>query len=243
MKRFVPRVAVAALVLNAAACISVTTPRFLMPAPQREWDPALERARALAADGKAPQADSVLAHYAASYPGTPGAVESHYWRSLIQVQAGAAPGPGTTAMLAMYLNERGVEHRMEAEAMFRASARVDSLTKAAATLASRVQVSSGDVLSANSRAADAKADVKAATADTKDQDAEIRRLRDELAKSKDELERIKKRLVEPPKEAAEIVIRAPTRLEHLIAREYRSLSTRRINSVVEGKMLSFSPTD
>jgi hypothetical protein len=197
VNRFTLRFALAALLLNSGACISVTTPRFMMPAPQREWGPTLERARSLAAQGKVLQADSLLAGYASTYPGTPGAVESYYWRSLMLVQSGAAPTPGPAMMLGMYLSAPGGEHRLEAEALYRSASRVDSLTRAAAALANRVQISNGDVVSATSRANDSKAD--AVKAETKEQDAEIRRLRDELAKSKDELERIKKRLAEPPK--------------------------------------------
>jgi hypothetical protein len=202
------RLASIALMLGASGCISLTTPRFMLPAPERDWPTALERARSLASRGNVVAADSVLAAHASRYPGTPGATESYYWRSLFLVQSGAAPSPGPAMLLGLYLRERDVDHRIEAEALMRAGRRVDSLTKAAATLASKVQESTGEVVAAANKAADAKADakadVKAATAETKDQDAEIKRLRTELAASKDELERIKKRLAEPPKKPPRI---------------------------------------
>ncbi|MEO5569015.1 MAG: hypothetical protein ABIR92_11015 [Gemmatimonadaceae bacterium] len=185
----------AALLLNSAACISVTTPGFLMPAPERDWKSTLQQARAQAARGRAAQADSLLARYASAYPDTPGATESLYWRSLFQIQSGSALG-SPTSMLDTYLGQPLGEHRVEAEALFRTTSRIDSLNRAANTLANKVQVSTGEVASAANRAADAKADAKA---ETKDQDSEIKKLRAELAASKEELERIKKRLAEPPK--------------------------------------------
>ncbi|HET9424300.1 MAG TPA: hypothetical protein VFO55_02930 [Gemmatimonadaceae bacterium] len=199
MSRLATALAIAAFALNAGACISVTTPRFMLPAPERDWPTTLDRARALAAQGNVLAADSLLAQHASKYPRTPGAVESYYWRSLMLVQSGAAPTPGPAMMLGLYLGERDIEHRIEAQALLRAAMRVDSLTLAATSLANKVNVSHGEVATANTRTAEAKSDVKAVTAETKDQDAEIRKLRAELAASKEELERIKKRLAEPPK--------------------------------------------
>jgi hypothetical protein len=204
VNRFQVRIAAAAFVLSATGCVTVTTPRFMRPAPEREWSSTLDRARMLAAEGRVTTADSLLSLHASRYPGTPGAVESYYWRSLMLVQAGAAPTPGPSMLLGLYLREPDVEHRIEAEALMKAAMKVDSLSRAASTLVTRVQESSGEVVSAANKAADAKADAKAATAETKDQDAEIRRLRAELASSKEELERIKKRLAEPPKKPPRI---------------------------------------
>lgn len=195
MNRLALRVAFAALLLNGAACVSVTTPGFLMPAPERDWKSTLQQARAQAAEGRAAHADSLLARYASAYPDTPGANETLYWRSLFQIQSGSASGR-VTSMLDAYLGQPLGDHRVEAEALFRTTSRIDSLSQAANTLANKVQLSNGEVASAANRAADAKADAKA---ETKDQDAEIKKLRADLAASKEELERIKKRLAEPPK--------------------------------------------
>ena len=185
--------------LSGAACVSVSTPRFLLTAPRREWKPTLERAQSLAASGRAHEADSLLANYASRYPGTPGAREALYWRSLIQLQSGIVSENGPAMLLGQYVNERDAEHAIEAATLRRVATRVDSLSKAADGLNSKVQVSNGEVVAANGRAADAKSDAKAAVADNKDQDAEIKRLRGELASAKEELERIKKKLAEPPK--------------------------------------------
>ena len=199
MSRLVARFVIAAVLLNSAACISVTTPRFMMSAPQREWKPTLEKAQTLAAAGEAFAADSILAAYAAAYPRTAGAREALYWRSLIQLQSGLVSENGPAMLLSQYVSAPDVEHRIEASTLRRVATRVDSLSRAASALTNKVQLSNGEVASANTRAADAKADAKAATADVKDQDAELRRLRGELAAAKEELERIKKRLAEPPK--------------------------------------------
>ena len=99
------RLASLALMLGASGCISVTTPRFMLPAPEREWPKALDRARSLASQGNVVAADSVLAAHASRYPGTPGATESYYWRSLFLVQSGAAPSPGPSMLLDLYLRE------------------------------------------------------------------------------------------------------------------------------------------
>lgn len=199
MSRLFARIVTIAVILSGTACISMRTPQFMLPAPERDWAPTLEKAQSLAASGRASEADSALASYAASYPDTPGAREALYWRSLIQLQSGIVSENGPAMMLDRYIAQRDAEHPIEAATLRRVATRVDSLARAASSLSSRVQVSNGEVVAANSRAADAKSDAKAAVADNKDQDAEIKRLRSELAAAKEELERIKKRLAEPPK--------------------------------------------
>ena len=184
--------------VSTGACGSMT-PRFMMPRPERDWKTTLEQAQALAAAGQAIQADSLLATYVAAYPVSTGAREALYWRSLIQLQSGIVSENGPAMMLGSYLGYSATEHPIEAATLRRVALRVDSLSKAANALSSKMQVSNGEVVAANSRAADAKSDVKAVVADNKDQDAEIKRLRGELAAAKEELERIKKRLAEPKK--------------------------------------------
>ena len=199
MNRSVARIVTLAILLNGAACVSLSTPHFMLPAPQREWKLSLEQAQSLAASGQPVAADSILADYARNYPGTPGARESLYWRSLIQLQSGFVSENGPAMMLGDYVNRPGAEHAIEAATLRRVATRVDSLSKVSSALTTRVMTSNGEVVAANSRAADAKSDAKAAVADNKDQDAEIKRLKGELAAAKEELERIKKRLAEPPK--------------------------------------------
>jgi TolA-binding protein len=181
------------------ACVTVSAPSFMRPAPERQWSPTLERAQMIASSGDVAQADSLLAQFASTYPGTPQARESYYWRAVLQLQSpNPTMGIGSTAgLLATYSADENADHLVEARIIREALLRVDSLSRASSAMTSKVQVSNGEVANATARAADAKADAKAASADTKDQDAEIRRLRDELAKSKEELDRIKKRLAEP----------------------------------------------
>jgi hypothetical protein len=199
VNRLVVRIVIALALCTSAACISVSTPRFMLPAQQRDWKQTLEQAQKLAANGQAYEADSLLARYAAAYPRTPGARESLYWRSLIQLQSGLVSENGPAMLLGEYVSTPDADHPVEAATLRRVATRVDSLARAAGALTSKIQVSNGEVASANTRAADAKADAKAAVADNKDQDAEIKRLKGELAAAKEELERIKKRLAEPPK--------------------------------------------
>ena len=193
------RIVMSAMLLGGSGCVSLSTPHFMLPAPERDWKPTLERAQSLAATGQPFAADSILASYASSFPGTTGAREALYWRSLIQLQSGMVSENGPALMLGDYIGLREVEHPIEAATLRRIALRVDSVSRVANSLSTKVVVSNGEVVSANNRASDAKADAKAAVADNKDQDAELRRLRGELAAAKDELERIKKRLAEPPK--------------------------------------------
>jgi hypothetical protein len=188
----VARIVIMLTLLSSGGCVAVSTPRFLMPAPQRDWKPTLEQAQSYAAAGRAVEADSILASYVSSYPDTPGAREALYWRSLIQLQSGLVSENGPAMMLGQYVANPDAEHAIEAATLRRVATRVDSLARAANTLSSKVQVSNGEVVSA-------KSDAKAAVADNKDQDAEIKRLRGELSAAKEELDRIKKRLAEPPK--------------------------------------------
>jgi hypothetical protein len=187
------RIVIMMALLSGVGCGSLSTPRFMMPTPQREWESTLQTAQELAASGRVIEADSVLNRFAVDFPGTPGARESLYWRSLVQLQSGFANVNGPSLMLAQYLGERDADHPIEAAALHRVALRVDSLSRTATALTSKVQVSSGEVVAA-------KSDTKAVVADNKDQDAEIKRLKGELASAREELERIKKKLAEPPKQ-------------------------------------------
>ena len=190
---------VAAILL--AGCVSVRTPTFLLEPSDREWDRTLSRAQSLAANGRAGTADSLLAMYAATYPTAKQAREAAYWRALLDLRTGNNDRVSDAVPLLQNYVSAGqtTEHWMEADALLRAAARVDTLNRVAATYVSKGEVSMDAATAANAKVADAKAEAKAATADSKSQDDEIKRLRDELAKSKEELDRIKKRLAEPPK--------------------------------------------
>jgi hypothetical protein len=193
-------IAPAALLLGG--CITVHTPSFMLAPADRQWEPTLARARALADNGRIAGADSLLAHYSATYPTSKEAREADYWRALLDLRS--APDNSRIAdalpLLQHYVSGGPTtEHWMEADALLRAASRVDTLNRVSATYTSKGDVTIDAAAAANARAADVKADLKAVSADNKSQDEEIKRLRDELAKSKDELDRIKKRLAEPPK--------------------------------------------
>ena len=188
--------------VSLGACAALSPSRSLRMEATQEWAQTLARARGLAIDGRAGQADSLLARYATQYPSAPQAVEANYWRALFDLRSSAANQRLLAAipLLQAYVSAGpSTEHWMEGDALLRAATRVDTLTRVTAGYLSKGEVSNDAAAAANVRAADAKAEVKAATADGKAQDEEIKRLRDELAKSKDELDRIKKRLAEPPK--------------------------------------------
>jgi D-alanyl-D-alanine carboxypeptidase len=189
-----------ALVLTA--CVTVRPPSFLQEPADRQLGPTLSRAQSLAANGQTAQADSLLAQFSATYHGSSQAREADYWRALIDLRSpqGTSRLADAIPLLRSYTAAgQSTEHWMEADALLRAAARLDSLNQATATYISKGEVANDVVATATARAADAKAEVKTATADTKAQDDEIKRLRDELAKTTEELDRIKKRLAEPPK--------------------------------------------
>lgn len=203
--RLLRALAIGAVALSTA-CVSVTPPRFLQVSSDRDWTATFARANALAAQGHIAQADSLLAHYATTYPSAPQSVEADYWRALFTLKSPAATQSISQAipLLQRYVAAGpSTQHWIEADALLRVASRVDTLTRVAAIYISRGEVST-DAAAASAAAAakvdaNAKADAKAASADTKALEEEIRKLRDELAKSKEELERIKKRLAEPPK--------------------------------------------
>jgi hypothetical protein len=196
LTRLVRAVATVAL-LAASACVTVTPPRFLQYPSDRAWGPTLDQARTLAAEGRVAQADSVLAQYAQAFPTAPQAVEANYWRAVLNLRA-PSPTQGISQaipLLQAYLAAgQSTQHWAEADALLRATARVDSISKIAATYVSKGEVA-GDVTTNPAK----PAEIKTVVVDSKAQDDEIKRLKDELAKSKDELERIKKRLAEAPK--------------------------------------------
>lgn len=174
----------------ATACAPAHTASLIQDQPYRDWEATLSGARALAEKGQTSAADSALARYAATYPSAPQAVEVGYWRALLNFEAPVEMQSTTFAipLLQSYVAAgRSTEHWIEADALLRMAARVDSLSHLTATYVTHGEVT----LDAT------KIDTKTPPPDARDD--EIKRLKDELAKSKDELDRIKKRLAEPPK--------------------------------------------
>jgi hypothetical protein len=154
---------------------------------QRDWGETLARAEAAAGDRRYADADRLLADFANRFPGTPGAVESAYWRGVIALEPANrdATPQMAAALFDTYARAGGaLPHRLEASILRDLALRLQSSSPTTVAVASSNSAGSA----ATSNAADLKA-----------RDTEIQRLKDELAKANDELERIKRRLTAPTK--------------------------------------------
>src|SRR4051812_28210850 len=92
------RSAVTLLVALSSGCVSVHRPWFMEPTIERDWDNTLLLARVRAAEGKFVVADSMLARFAAQYPGTHEALETAYWRALFDLDPANHVASFTSAM-------------------------------------------------------------------------------------------------------------------------------------------------
>jgi len=188
------RVVCAVLVLAvSSACITVRSPSFLRPAPEREWPSTLSTAEARVSEGRFAAADSVLAQFAARYASSPQAFESTYWRALFSMDPKNAHAsiPAAVNYLDAYLT--GLyprQHRQEAFALRAIAGQIDAGRSALALAQTR------DATTAQPNAV--RIDVPKPAVDPATNDAEIKRLKDELAKANAELERIRRRLAQPP---------------------------------------------
>jgi hypothetical protein len=183
----------AALVLAASnACITVRPPTFLRAAPEREWPATLATAEARVSEGRYSAADSVLARFAARYPGSPEAFESTYWRALISMDpknSDASIGTAASYLDAYLVGLYPRKHRQEAFALRAIAGQIDEGRSALALAQSR---------DANPHLGAVRIDVPKPMPDPAAAEAEIKRLKDELAKANAELERIRRRLAQPP---------------------------------------------
>lgn len=169
----------------ASGCIA--RPTFMQPAPQRELSKVLADARAAQDSGRYADADRLLADFAGRYPGSPEALETTYWRALVQLDPAnqSASVPGGIAELDQYLaGGPKVAHYEEAGTLRRLAMEVQAATRLAAT-------------SLTTQTSQAHTAAQASSMDDKARDAEIQRLKDALAKANDELDRIKRRLTTP----------------------------------------------
>ena len=174
------------LVLAGIACVTGRN-ASLPEAANRDWPTTLAQAEAAANERRYADADRILADFATKYPGTDGAVESLYWRGVIEMEPSNRDGaPATAAALFEQYNkvEGPLPHRVEADILRHVALRLQA---SAATA-----VVAGTPTTTPAATGPASADLKA-------KDTEIQRLKDELAKANDELERIKRRLTAPTK--------------------------------------------
>ena len=184
LSKIVRRTTAGAL-LATAGCV---TGRSLIGSGGRDWDNTLVQAESAAADHRYADADRLLADFAARYPGTPGAVESAYWRGVLAMEpANRDASPQIAAALFETYSRAGgkLPHQLEAGILHDIAVRLQAAGPSAVAVATPT---TGSSTATPSGAADLKA-----------KDTEIQRLKDELAKANDELERIKRRLTAPTK--------------------------------------------
>jgi len=171
------------------------------------WPYALTTAQGRAATGDYDGADSALAQFARTYPGTPDALETAYWRALYKMDPANhnASLPTAIASLDGYLADgRPREHVPEATSLRRVATQLDGLHKLATSAVAQAKDAKTSAANATAAANDAK-DAKDAAAKAADASAsaaaadEIKRLKEELAKANAELDRIRKRLSQPSK--------------------------------------------
>lgn len=179
------------------ACVSVHRPAVLLPEPEREWPATLESSKADALRGAFTAADTVLAAFAAAYPGSPEALETWYWRGLLRMDPSNQHSSMSAAIASLdkYLGDhRPREHVIEATTLRHLAAQIDGLNRLAASEMEQAKESPAPapVIEVHPEVVKASTEAQAAN------DAEVKRLKDELAKANAELERIKKRLSQPP---------------------------------------------
>jgi len=190
-------VAAIAVMLGACAALKAST----APSAEQQWPSTLSLADAHAMRGEFDAADSMLAAFAARYPGSDEALETAYWRAVFKLDPTNRNGSLPTALAELdgYLasNQRR-DHIAEATTLRRVGGQLTELNKLAADALTQAQTAKVTAATATAVAVDAK-EAKAATVDANaDAQVEIKRLKDELAKANAELDRIRKRLSQPP---------------------------------------------
>ena len=184
LSKIVRRTTAAALLVTAG-CV---TGHSLLGSAGKDWNETLSQAESAASDHRYAEADRLLADFAASHPGTDGAVESAYWRGVIAMEPSNHDGSPqiAAALFETYSRAGGTRpHRLEAGILHDIAMRLQSGGPSAVAVATPANGSSSATPSG--------------AADLKAKDTEIQRLKDELAKANDELERIKRRLTAPTK--------------------------------------------
>jgi len=173
------------LILGAVLAIGCAHPHAKGPSPAESlWSATLDSAQRLAADSQYADADSLLAMYAESSPGSSGAQEVVFWRGVILLEPAnrSANIHDATAAFDAYLGSPGLlPHRTEATVLRRTAQMIDSLT----------QSRSMDSVPAMNLVV---SDSSKASAREQELSKNMKVLQDSLNKTTAELERIKKRL-------------------------------------------------
>lgn len=198
-------IAVVVLWASTSACATLLHGRTntTEAAASDAWPSSLATARSLALEKKFNAADSVLARFAAQYPGTPQAIETAYWRGVFKMDPSNpnASLPTAISLLDRYLgSDHEPDHVSEAATLRRVAAKLEGLTQVAENAVTEAKEASSSAANAKAQAAkeNARAEAAKGEASTPSSDAELKRLKDELAKANAELDRIRKRLTQPP---------------------------------------------
>ena len=174
---------VGALVL-CTACRQV--PVVVAPAPTetlsgtaaREWTTTRALVIELAGSAQHAQADSMLGHFRARFPGTPSAVDALFWRGMLRADPANPAQTSRDASADLQAYESGGAlhpHTEEAALLRRLLTQVDSLREAV----TRERTAASVLIPRDS---------------LKPRDEELVRLRAELDQTRAELERIRRRL-------------------------------------------------
>jgi hypothetical protein len=173
------------ILVGAALAIGCAHPRARTTAPELSaWSATLDSARRLASDSQYAAADTLLAVFARSAPGTAEANEATFWHGVFLL-APANSGASTHAAAEAfdsYLGSGATAHRAEAIALQRTTRVIDSLSQLRSldSLPAMHLVVSDDSTKTSAREQETAKMVK--------------QLQDSLNKTTAELDRIKKRL-------------------------------------------------
>jgi hypothetical protein len=171
--------------VGAALAIGCVHPRSRSTAPELSaWNATLDSAQRLVADSQYAAADTLLATFARSAPGSAEANEATFWHGVFLL---APANPGGSAHAAAeafdsYLGSDATAHRPEAMALRRTTHVIDSLSR----------LRSLDSLPAMHLVV--SDDSSKTTARDQEMAKMVKQLQDSLNKTTAELERIKKRL-------------------------------------------------
>lgn len=200
------RLVAALSLLASGGCASLQAFTGSHGSSAETWSRTLAAAKSDANVSQFSAADSVLAAFAAAYPGTPEALETAYWRAVFAMDPANPDLSLSTAMASLdgYLSDpRAQQHVVEAKSLRRVAGQLAGLTRVAVGAIAEAKDATATASNAKAEASNAKSQAAnarseaAKSAPDSDSDAEIKRLKSELAKANAELERIRRRLTQP----------------------------------------------
>jgi hypothetical protein len=177
--------ALGALLLSTGCAQLIAANATSIPMTEGQLTPTLRQADLEAVAMRFGVADRLLSEFAETHAGTPGAVETLFWRAMFKLDPANDTATRRDALVLLdgYLNgSTVVAHRGAALALRRFASVPDRATGSVA------------LTPASPSAAPGATDVRPPD---RSRDEEIQRLKDELAKANAELERIRKRLSQP----------------------------------------------